>query len=366
MENSAKAMVFRGSGKPLTLREFQIPTLKEGELLVQISHCAICVSDLHTISGKRESPLPLIPGHEIVGTIKELPPKSKLTDLKGQILQPGDMITWTLNTSCGKCFNCRKEIPQKCKHLTKYGHSPISEEYSLNGGMAEYILLRKGTSIIKLDNHIPAHLYTCINCSLSTVMAAIHAAGKIEGSTALIFGAGMLGTLCSAVLKSQKAEKIIAIDPNLKRLEIIQQFGTSHAIQWRDNLKTEALIRHILTITENHGADLVFEMSGAEMAISTALQTMGIGGKLILCGSVFPSRDISFNPETIVRNLWEIKGIHNYNTRDFLAAEKFLSNNISNFPFSDLFHPGFYSLEETEEAIKTARTKKFHRVVITP
>lgn len=366
MKNSGKAMVFHGSGKPLTLREFPLPPLKEEEILVQISHCAICTSDLHTIDGKRESPLPLIPGHEIVGRIKKLPPKSKLTDLKGQILKPGDTITWTLNASCGECFNCKREIPQKCKHLTKYGHATVSGEYSLNGGMAEYILLRKGTSIIKLDNNNPAHLCTSINCSLSTVMAAIHAAGNIEGATALIFGAGMLGTLCSAVLKSQKAAKIIAVDPNLKRLEVIQKFGTTHVIEWRENRRTEALARQILTTTENHGANLIFDMSGAEAAIGTALQTMSTGGKLILCGSVFPSRDISINPETIVRKLWQITGIHNYNTRDFLAAENFLSDNLRNFPFSDLFYPDFFPLVETEAAIKTAKKKKFHRVIITP
>ncbi len=366
MTYTGKAMVFHGSGNSLQPREFEFPKLKEGELLVKISYCAICTSDLHTISGKRDTPLPMIPGHEIVGVISQLPNKGSLKDSRGQTLHTGDFITWTLNASCGKCDYCRREMPQKCKSLIKYGHSAITEKFCLNGGMADHIHLREGTAIIKLDRSVPEHIYTSINCSLSTVMAAIHAAGNVNGTTALIFGAGMLGTLSSAVLKTQKASKIIAIDPNQNRLEIIQRFGASHTIQWPGNLSEDGLTQAINTITLNQGADLVFDMSGSNNALKMAPKIMATGSKLILGGSVFPSPDISFNPETIVRKLWQIKGVHNYNTRDFLAAERFLAINYNTFPFEELFCPDFYPLAETDAAIKSALTKQFHRVIIKP
>jgi len=70
------------------------------------------------------------------------------------------------------------------------------------------------------------------------------------------------------------------------------------------------------------------------------------------------------NPEAIVRNLWEIKGIHNYRPEHLLQAETFLSQHYNDFPFDSLFCTDFFNLEAANEAMEMAMSKKFHRVVI--
>ncbi len=115
-------MVFTGPGKPLLESTFPLPQLQQGELLVKIRYCSICASDLHTFYGRRKSPAPLVPGHEIVGEVFQTCDGEQRTDYTGEKVTKGDLITWSLAVSCGKCQFCKKGFPQKCENLLKYGH----------------------------------------------------------------------------------------------------------------------------------------------------------------------------------------------------------------------------------------------------
>ena len=65
-----RAMVFEGAGRPLAERELPTPAPKPGQLLIQVSACGVCRTDLHVLRGELPNPKPhVILGHEIVGTV---------------------------------------------------------------------------------------------------------------------------------------------------------------------------------------------------------------------------------------------------------------------------------------------------------
>jgi len=97
------AMVFEGPGKPLVYKSLPVPQPEAAQVLVKVIACGICRTDLHVIDGELVHPkLPLIPGHEIVGTVVKA--GSKVSRLKA-----GDIIgiPW-MGYTCGVCKYCRK------------------------------------------------------------------------------------------------------------------------------------------------------------------------------------------------------------------------------------------------------------------
>ena len=68
-----KAMVLERAGSPLVLKVLPVPTPRAGQALVRVLACAVCRTDLHVVDGELTEPkLPLVPGHEIVGTVESV------------------------------------------------------------------------------------------------------------------------------------------------------------------------------------------------------------------------------------------------------------------------------------------------------
>jgi len=121
-----RAMVLHRPGAPLALEELPVPIPGPGQVLLKVSACAVCRTDLHVCDGELPHPkLPLIPGHEIVGRIEAFGPGASG-------LPPGARIgvPW-LGWTCGACTFCRAGRENLCDHARFTG-------YSLDGGYAEY------------------------------------------------------------------------------------------------------------------------------------------------------------------------------------------------------------------------------------
>ncbi len=121
-----RAMLLRAPGEPLNLREIATPTPGSHELLLRIGACAVCRTDLHVVDGELPGPkLPLIPGHEIVGTVVATGPHVTYW-------QPGDRVgvPW-LGWTCGTCGYCLTERENLCDSARFTG-------YHRDGGYAEY------------------------------------------------------------------------------------------------------------------------------------------------------------------------------------------------------------------------------------
>lgn len=120
------AMILTQQGRPLERRELVVPAAGPGQVLVRVSACGVCRTDLHVIDGDLKHPLlPLVPGHEIVGRIAGL--GSGVSELKiGERVG----IPW-LGHTCGECRFCRSGHENLCD-------APGFTGYQIDGGYAEY------------------------------------------------------------------------------------------------------------------------------------------------------------------------------------------------------------------------------------
>ena len=125
-----RAMLLQRPGTPLEAVERDIPEPGAGDLIVRVRACGVCRTDLHLVDGELPQPrLPIVPGHEIVGTVERLGPEAAQ---EGPGFREGDRvgIPW-LGHACGACRFCRAGRENLCVQALFTG-------YQLDGGYAEY------------------------------------------------------------------------------------------------------------------------------------------------------------------------------------------------------------------------------------
>ena len=119
-------MLLTAPGQPLQLQDLPKPRAAAGQLLLKVTACGICRTDLHVVDGELTHPtLPLVPGHQIVGRVEALGP-GVTGFTQGQRVG----VPW-LGGSCGSCWYCRHEKENLCDAARYTG-------YQINGGFAEY------------------------------------------------------------------------------------------------------------------------------------------------------------------------------------------------------------------------------------
>lgn len=363
MTNRARAVVFDGPGTPLQFRNFDLPQVRAGEVLVRITTATVCGSDLHTFQGKRSTPCPTILGHEIIGRVAELPSGESVSDIHGNPLKTGDRVTWSVAARCGECFFCTHGLPQKCEHLFKYGHERITENHQLSGGVAEYCHLVKGTAILRVPDELPDKVACPANCATATVAAAMRYGGDCKDGVVLVQGAGMLGLTNAAMARSRGAREVIVCDVSPQRLEMAEQFGATETVLIQKD--ATPLSGAVSRLTSGRGVDLALDMSGSPDAMEMGISLLRIGGRYVWVGAVFPQRPLSINAETIVRKLIQIQGIHNYAPEDLAAALDFLQACQNQFPFEGLVDTTF-PLDKADTAFAYAIESGALRVAIQP
>lgn len=324
--NEYRAALFDGPGLPLRLASFRNPELQPGEMLVRVTACTICGSDLHTLAGRRPAPAPSILGHEAVGIL----------------VTTGRRVTWSIMACCGECDRCRRGLEQKCERLFKYGHA--AHGASPSGGLSELMVLRPGTTVLDVPEGLADEVVCPANCATATVAACFRVTGTIQGRSILVQGAGLLGLTAVAMATAGGAAEVHVVDPDAERRELARRFGATacHA-------------------GDPPAVDVAFEFSGR----SAAMPALRIGGVWVLAGAVFAVPPVAIDPEAIVRGLWRIEGVHNYRPQDLEAALAFLAGPGRRFPFAELV-PRTFALAEVNAALEYAATARPPRVMIRP
>lgn len=357
------AIEFDAQSQGFSRREFTVPQeLSPGEVLVRVTCCTICGSDLHTFCGRRTAPRNCVLGHEIIGTIDAWKGPTP-EDVEGRKLSVGQRVTWAMAVGCGDCFFCNQQLSQKCERLFKYGHqSPTGEVPT--GGLSQYCILVPGTPIFGVPESLSDFVACPANCATATVSAALRLISQthtIEGSSVLVVGAGMLGLTAAAQLSVAGASQILVADPDLKRLELGRSFGATECIDSKD---VNSLSTAIDLVTKGRGVDIALDFAGVLPAVETALNSVRVGGCVLLAGSVFPMDELRISPETVVRKMLTIRGLHNYGLTDLKQALKFLERNQTRFPFHNLVN-AIFPLEQAEKAFEVGRDLRPIRVAIT-
>lgn len=356
MNDKALAALFNSKSMPFDICGFKLNPPVSDQILVRVEGCTICGSDVHTFLGRRTVQVPTVLGHEIVGKIVAFGPENNKQEYSGKYLEVGDRITWCVVANCGNCIFCSRGYPQKCDSHFKYGHKKVTIEDPWVGGLAEYILLVHGTKVFKIPEGLSLEVACPANCTTATNAAAFRVAGNLAGKIVLVMGAGMLGITACAMAKFNGARMVIVCDTNENRLLKAHEFGADESCLPSD------LHKLVSDKTQGSGVDVFFELTGFPVAFENAFDCVGIGGKIVLVGSVFPSAPVALPMETVVRKLLSIEGIHNYTPADLSQALFFL-NETRHLPWKSLI--GIWlRLSEVDLAFQLAQLPEYYRVGI--
>jgi len=331
----------------------KLPALSDGEVLVKVRAATICISDIHTVTGARIEPTPSVLGHEACVEIidhKRCPDQFPL--------KVGDRATFGIADTCGECEFCTNNLSQKCVKLFKYGHAQISNGSGFNGSYASHIILRKGTTVIKLPEEITDDLGASINCALATMINSVDQIPsncRKPNNKALVQGDGMLGLYGCALLKEGGFSEIYCLGHQTNRHDLIKRFG---AIPVNNDELDE------LNLTNK--IDAVIEVCGSPKVVPQAMKLLKPGGAYIFAGMVHPMSKLEITGEQIIRKCLTIRGVHNYDSVHLYKSVEFLKNTIDKYPYDELVAAKHYKLDELEEAIQMAKLKVYPRVCVLP
>ena len=245
-----KAVVYHGNGR-IGLEERPIPELREDtDALVEVTLTTICSSDIHIKHGMvPKAKEGVILGHEFVGKVVQ-------TGSAVRKIQPGDRVAVNVETFCGECYFCKKGYVNNCQD--KNGGWALG--CRIDGGQAEYVRIPyadNGLTKIPASVSDEAALFT--GDLLSTGYWAAKMAEIHPEDTVAVIGAGPAGIctmLCAALYHPAK---LIAIDIDKQRLEVVKQKGIADVVLDSGSDRIEERIREL---TEGRGADFVIEAAG--------------------------------------------------------------------------------------------------------
>lgn len=360
----SKAMVLTGFRQPLEMQEFEIPALKEGQILIKLDAIGVCGSDVHMWKGEDpRTPLPIILGHEGVGTIVDM--QGPKNSIYGEALKEGDKIIWHRGMNCNKCYACViLKDPSLCTNRRIYGiNVPASEPPYLNGGYSEYIILDDSTHVFKIEEEVDPAILVSASCSGSTVAHAIDMSHMKFGDTVLVQGPGPLGVYAVAFAKSMGASEIIVIGGSEVRLELCKEFGAT-AVLNRHNLTIEERREKVLQLTRGRGVDIAIEAVGVQGAAEEGLKLVRTGGAYLSTGYAQPAgiEKVDFFLDVVRKNL-RIQGVW---VSDASHTEQAIKLVLKNKELFGKLVTHRMALEDANEALKVMDSKEALKAVLLP
>ena len=262
-------------GKPLELREYENPKPQGREILVKISACGVCHSDIHLADGyfdlgegkritlaDRGTKLPFTPGHEITGSVVDIGEDAE--DVK--IGDSGIVFPWI---GCGKCEACKNDNETLCE-------APKYLGARLNGGYSDHIIVPDSKYLVSYGDMDPAVAapYACSGLTAYSALKKIPNTGPEDWI--IIIGAGGVGIngilLSSAVQKA----KILVIDKDKEKREKAVEAGAHEAFSPDDEEK----IRKVIGI----GASAAIDFVGMPQTTDFGLSLIKKGGMVVVVG----------------------------------------------------------------------------------
>ena len=286
-----KALVKNISEKGIWLKDVAKPKINTNDVMIKITHTAICGTDLHIYKwddwAKKTIRTPLVIGHEFCGVICEIGAGVKN-------LKVGDRVSGEGHLTCGNCRNCRAGKRHLC-------HKTIGIGVHRDGAFAEYLSLPE-SNVWPIHNDISSEIASFFDPLGNAVHTAL--SFDITGEDVLITGAGPIGLMCVAICKYSGAKNIVITDINEYRLAIAKELGASKTI----NIKNDSIDNHLEKLGIKYGFDVGLEVSGNPTAFNSMLTNMYHGGSIALLGILPNNTKIDWD-DVIFKGL-KIKGIY--------------------------------------------------------
>lgn len=258
MKNTMKALIWHKDGS-IELTDRPVPKiLHPKDAIVKVTLSSICTSDLHIIHNAVPQAVPdTILGHEFVGEVVETG-----ADIKN--ISKGDRVSANCETFCGECFFCKRGYINNC---TKGGWKLGC---TIDGCQAEYVRVPYAdTGLTKIPDNISYKNALFVGDILSSGYFGALMCEIQSGDTIAVIGAGPVGLCAMQCARILGAGKIIAIDIDESRLNIVKQQNLADITL---NPNTDNCEKIIKEQTDKRGADGVIEAAGTKETFKLAWQ----------------------------------------------------------------------------------------------
>ena len=359
----------------IEIREFEKPTPADDSLLLQVDKVGICGSDKHMYLGHTALKFPVIPGHEVVGTVAEIGKNAnQVMNVMGGPIKAGDRITVVPGSkNCGRCYYCLHVPgrPTLCSGRTIYGFSNSETPPYLNGEFSEYTYVHGNSWVYKIPADIPEEI-SVLTEPVAVATRAVERAcapglpqvgdGYSIGSSVAVLGCGPIGLLVIAVLRDSGAGTIIATDLVDSRLQMAEQMGADVVINVGKTTPEER-VEQIQSLTNSVGVDISIECAGIPAVFSEALDVVRRGGKVIEVGHYTDAGDTQVRPHQICNKDLDVCGVWAYPQIQFQTALDFLQRTRAPLHKLTTHH---LPLNQLEDGIDMLGKEGVYKVVIEP
>jgi len=268
------------------------PSPGPNDVLIGVRRTSICGTDVHIDSwdawAARTIPIPMITGHEYMGTVLEVG-----SEVRG--IRVGDRVSGEGHITCGHCRNCRAGRRHLCRNTEGVG-------VNRPGAFAERFVL-PASNVFVIPEAIPDDWAAILDPFGNAVHTAL--AFDLVGEDVLITGAGPIGCMAAAVCRFVGARHVVVTDVNPYRLAIAERMGASRVVDVRGDVDLRE-VTDDLGMTE--GFDVALEMSGAGAAFAQLLEHVNWGGHVALLG--IPPAEVAVDWDLVIFKGLTLKGIY--------------------------------------------------------
>jgi (R,R)-butanediol dehydrogenase/meso-butanediol dehydrogenase/diacetyl reductase len=322
-----QSAVYRSPGD-IGVEDRAVPEPGPGEVLVEVSFCGICGSDLHIMIegwGKPGS----TGGHEYTGIVAAV--GAGVSEWA-----PGDVVVCGPSPRCGECRRCREGKPSQCERRA----APV--DTNTGGAFAGYALT-DAHSLLRLPQGLSPRVAALAE-PLAVALHGITRSGIVAGDTSMVFGAGPIGALTIAALVAKGMGPVVVVEPGERRQRLALDLGAAEVL---DPTELETYRPWEPERQSPHAVDVVFECSGKKAAMESGFCQLRRGGHLVLVGAGMEAP--SFDPNRMILNELQVSGSFVYDADGFERALELLAS--GRLPVDVLIDPEDVSLERLGEAM---------------
>jgi 2-desacetyl-2-hydroxyethyl bacteriochlorophyllide A dehydrogenase len=212
-----------------------VPQIADDEVLVRVAYCGVCTSELDMWDGTAGIAFPRTPGHEVSGVVEQVG-----AQVGG--FAPGDRVgVWVTSR-----------------------------------GFAEYVAVKAEYCLPAGDVPLDLALAEPLACAVNTVELA----GVALSDDVVIVGAGFMGNLVQKLVDLRGPRHLIVADTRADALERARQLGATQVV----NVKDESLLEVVKQLTDGRGADISFEVTGAQAPLLLLGDITRMSGKVAIVG----------------------------------------------------------------------------------
>ena len=331
----------------IELREAPVPLPGPGELLLSIGAAVTCGTDVKVYRRGGHPQMLEVPspfGHELAGTVIGCG-----DGVDGW--QEGERVVVSNSASCGRCDYCARSSENLCPDLAY-----------LNGAFSRYLVV-PSRFVERAVYRIPQELGFAAAALSEPLACVLHGIEKLDpqpGERGVLFGAGPIGLLFTAVLSKRGLEVLVA-DPNEPRLELASSLGASAVLVVE---RGSPAAENALSMSPQAGGfDYAIDATGVPAGWLDALAAVRPGGRVSLFGGCAPGTAVELDSHRVHYEELTVMGAYHHRPADFSAALELLAAGEID---TDVFLSSERPLEEIEAALGDMIARRAVKVVIRP